>query len=508
MIFGRIVLGWRLRLERQRGIRADAVAFLLGLASALALPPLHGLPVLVLVIPGLLVLLDAAERPSGAARIGWWFGFGHAIAGLYWITEAILFEAERYWWLVPVAVPALAAVMAVFIALPAWIAWHAPSGWRRICALAGAWVLFDIARQFVATGFPWNPLGSVWTMPGWAGDVMIQPAAWVGVHGLTLMTLLLAAAPRRGRMGWVVCLAGVVIWAGLGAVRLHAPTPPDQGVTAIVVQGNIPQGQKWSRERAGAIFHHYLELTAGAVRHLGDQPAVVVWPETASPFPLEIDTAAREAISAAAGDRPVLAGGVRFDRQARPRNSLFGLVAGGVTAAIYDKWHLVPFGEYQPEWIPIGIQLVPGGGFAAGPGARTVVVPGIPPFGALICYETIFPGQVVDAYNRPQWLVNVTNDAWFGNSSGPRQHLSSSRLRSVEEGLPLVRAANTGISVVFDARGHEFGRIGLNRTGTLAVALPAALPTTVFAGMGLWIPVGLSLLALILGMVTRRSRQN
>lgn len=502
-----MIRDWQARLGRLGGMRADGAAFVLGAAGALALPPLHVVPVLLVVVPGLLALIDAADHPTRAGRIGWWFGWGHSIAGLYWITEAILFEADRYWWLVPLAVPALAAVMAVFMAIPAWIARHAAAGWPRILVLAGAWVMLDLARQFVATGFPWNLLGSVWAMPGPVGDVMIQLAAWVGVHGLTLMTLLLAAAPRRGKGGWAVCLAGVVLWAGVGAVRLRDTEPADPGIVAIVVQGNIPQGQKWSRDRASAIFRHYLDLTADAVRRVGDRPAVVIWPETASPFPLEIDTAAREAISGAADGHPVLVGGVRFDQQARPRNSLFGLVAGGVTAAIYDKWHLVPFGEYQPSWLPVGIQLVPGGGFASGPGARTMVVPGVPPFGALICYETIFPGQVVDAHNRPEWLVNVTNDAWFGNSSGPRQHLASSRLRSVEEGLPLVRAANTGISVVFDARGHELGRIGMNTTGTFAVALPAARPATLFARSGLWSPMALSGVTLLLGTMATIRRK-
>ena len=146
----------------------------------------------------------------------------------------------------------------------------------------------------------------------------------------------------------------------------------------------------------------------------------------------------------------------------------------GTIAAIYDKWHLVPFGEYQPDWFPCGIQIVPGGGFARGPGPRTLHVPGLPPVGPLICYEAIFPGQIVDSADRPAWIVNITNDAWFGNSSGPRQHLAAARMRAVEEGLPLLRAANTGITAAFDARGHELARLERATAGALVVPLPAA----------------------------------
>jgi len=182
-----------------RGLRADLTAFALGMLAATALPPMHAVPVLLISVPGLLALLDGARNPAVAARRGWWFGFGHHLLGLYWVTEAILFEAARFWWLVPIAVPALAATLALFIAAATAVARFAAPGWPRAVALAGAWVLADLARQFVLTGFPWNPWGSVWELPGTVGDVLIQPAAWVGVHGLTLATLLLAALPAPMR---------------------------------------------------------------------------------------------------------------------------------------------------------------------------------------------------------------------------------------------------------------------------------------------------------------------
>jgi len=198
---------------------------------------------------------------------------------------------------------------------------------------------------------------------------------------------------------------------------------------------------------------------------------------------------------------------VRFDSDDRPRNSLVAVVGAGEVAAVYDKWHLVPFGEYSPAWVPLAVQLVQGGGFAPGPGPRTLHLPGLPPVGALICYEAIFPGQVVDAADRPDWLVNVTNDAWFGRFAGPLQHLAAVRLRAVEEGLPLMRAANTGISAGFDAYGRELGRLPLDTAGKLVLALPGPLPPTPFARFGLLIPGALGAVLLAFGIVAGRGNR-
>jgi apolipoprotein N-acyltransferase len=487
-----------------RGLRADLAALGLGALSAAALPPIHAIPVLLVAVPGLLALLDGARTPMMAARRGWWFGLGHHVLGLYWVTEAILFEAARFWWLVPLAVPALSGVLAVFIAAACGVARLTRPGWPRVLALGGAWVLSDLARQFVLTGFPWNPWGSVWEIPGPIGDVFIQPAAWVGVHGLTLATLLLAAMPvlgRRGQIGGAVLLAA---WIAGGVIRLRETSPPPTGLNVVLVQGNVAQGQKWDQALAMRIFGSYFTLTEQARKQAGDGPAVVIWPETAFPGLLEIDERARQAIEQATGGVPALVGSVRFDEQQRPRNSLFAVLDGGAIAGIYDKWHLVPFGEYVPDWLPMPIMVVPGGGFASGPGARTLHVPGLPPFGVLICYEAIFPGQIVDRSDRPAWLVNVTNDAWFGNSTGPRQHLAAARMRAVEEGLPLLRAANTGISAAFDAHGRELGRLDMQQTGTLTVALPVPLPETLFARFGLWVSGIAAAVALGVGLLAGR----
>lgn len=477
-------------------------AALLGAASALALPPFFLVPVLVLTVPGLLALLAAAQTWRRALWLGFCFGFAHDIAGFYWITDAILVRAGTFWWLVPFATPGVALLLAPFIAVSVLAAWFAPPGWRRVLVLAGAWTLADLARQFIGTGFPWNPWGSVWAAPTAWGDVMQQPAAWIGTPGLTLLTVLLAGLPALGRRGIAAGVAVLVVWAGLGAWRLHRPPPKAPGITVATVQGDIAEDQKFDAARAAAIFTTYLRLTEEAARQIHGG-GVIIWPETASPYLLGRDANARAAIAAAAGGLPVFAGSISFGPDGRPRNTLYALLGPGPPLARYDKRHLVPFGEYQPSWLPL--QIVPGGGFEPGHRFETWHLPGLPPVGPLICYEAIFPAQVVDEADRPAWLVNVTNDAWFGNSTGPRQHLAAARLRAVEEGLPLVRAANSGISAVFDAFGRQVARLGLNRRGVLLAALPGPLPRTLFAREGLAIPFGLGLLLLVVAIPWRAS---
>lgn len=511
-----IVHGWWAALRSLRGGQAGLAAFVLGGVSALSLPPLYVLPALLVAVPGLLALLDEAPGWRTAAWRGFLFGVGHHVVGLYWITEAILVESARYWWLVPFAVPGLAALMAPFIAIPCIAARWTRPGLRRVLLFAGVWTLSDLLRQYAGTGFPWNPWGSVWAIPGAVGDVMIQPAAWIGTPGLTFLTVLLAALPALGWRGVAGGLVGLIAWAGAGVIRLanHGDVATD--VTVVLVQGNVAQGQKWDRATAVSVFNRHLRLTQDAVAVVPPGGRlVVVWPETASVFFLQTDAAAREAIAEAAGRADaVLVGGITFphgsftgldDPENLPHNSLIALEPGASIAATYDKWHLVPFGEYAPGWVPFAVKIVPGNiGFGRGP--ETIALPNLPPFGAMICYEAIFPGQVVNQADRPAWLVNITNDAWFGNSTGPRQHLAAVRMRAVEEGLPVMRAANTGISAGFDSVGREQGRLGLNISGTLTFKLQTAAAPTAFARWGLVVPGLIALVASCTGLGLNRKR--
>ncbi|HYI82227.1 MAG TPA: apolipoprotein N-acyltransferase [Acetobacteraceae bacterium] len=494
-------------LRRMPPRRALATAFGFGLLSALALPPVHAVPVL-LAFPGLLTLAAAARNAKSAAFLGFVWGWGHHLAGIYWVTHAILTDLETWWWLVPIAAPALAIPLALFVVPPVLAARALPAGWPRVLGFAGVWVFSEMARGVLFTGFPWNLIGSVWAFAA----LPTQGAALVGVHGLSLATVLLACLPLLGRLRPLgIGVLAIAVAGTLGAWRLAEPplAAASPAVRLVLVQGNVAQQVKWREDQRLAIFQRYLDMTAEAVRATApDRPVVVIWPETASPFLLAQDPDAKALVAEALPPGGyLLAGTVRGewgeDRiLRRVFNSLAALDSKGEVAALTDKFHLVPFGEYMPLAGLIPIRMVVGGmDFSAGPGPETLSVPGLPPFGALICYEVIFPGAVTPS-PRPAWLLNITNDAWFGFSSGPWQHLAAARMRAAEEGLPLVRAAQTGISAVFDPYGRQLAAIPLGTAGTLEIALPGALPPTPFSRFGPLIPAtlaGLCLLACLMG---------
>lgn len=499
------------RLDGAGFWRALATAFGLGAFAALALPPVHAVPVLLVALPGLFIMTMEAPSARRAALVAFAWGWGFHVAGLHWLTNAILTEVERYWWLVPLAVPGLAIPLAAFTVIPALMARWAAPGWPRILAFAAAWVAAEMLRGVLFTGFPWNLIGTVWAF----GALPIQSAAWIGVHGLGLVTLLVVLAPMMGGRAAAGGLAVIAAFAAFGMARLLPQEPDPEPVALVLVQGNVAQEAKWREESRIPIFQRYIDLTAAGVqaarRDAPDSRILVIWPETASPYLLANDPgAARLATAPLPPGATLLAGSVRaeFARDGRPTrvwNSLVALDAQGAVLDAYDKAHLVPFGEYTPLRGLLPIRLVLSAlDFSAGPGLRRISLPGLPSFGGLICYEVIFPGAVTPA-ERPAFLVNVTNDAWFGVSAGPYQHLAAARLRAVEEGLPLARAAQTGISAVFDARGREVERMGLAETGVVLAPLPRAGSTTPFASLGLWIPFTfLALVGLASGILSRR----
>ncbi|MCG7361791.1 apolipoprotein N-acyltransferase [Roseomonas sp. ACRSG] len=487
-------------LRRLTGRRALLAAFGLGLLSALALPPLYLVPVLLLAVPGLLALLDGAGSWKRAGVLGFAWGMGHHMAGLYWISHALLTDPWRWGWLVPVAVPGLAVPLALYVALATALAWLAKPGWRRWLALSGAWVLAEMLRGLLFTGFPWNLTGTVWAFDA----LPLQGAALVGVHGLSLATMLLAGLPVLGRRAVAGGAVALLALGGFGAWRLAQPEPAAPGVNLLLVQGNVQQEAKWREDQRWPIFRRYLELTReGAAKAPAGLPLAVVWPETASPFLLPNDPEARRyAAETLPPGGVLLAGSVRAEwgpegRASAVFNSLSAVGQDAALLGVYDKSHLVPFGEYMPLRGLIPIRVVQGGlDFSSGPGPVAMTVPGLPPFSPLICYEVIFPGAVAPS-TRPQWLLNITNDAWFGYSAGPFQHLAAARLRAVEEGLPMVRAAQTGVSVVLDPHGRVEARLGLGQMGSILAPLPGALPPTLYSRFGAWIPGLLALAACV-----------
>ncbi|HEV7264083.1 MAG TPA: apolipoprotein N-acyltransferase [Falsiroseomonas sp.] len=509
---------WRGALTRNlagRGFwRALLNAFALGAVAALALPPVHLVPVLLLALPGLFIMATEAPTARRAAWIGLAWGWGFHIAGLHWLTNAILTEADRFWWLVPIAVPALALPLGAFTVIPVLVARLGAPGWPRWLAFAAAWTAAEMLRGVLFTGFPWNLLGTVWAFSA----LPVQAAAWIGVHGLSLATVLLALAPLAGRRGWLAAGGALALFAGFGLLRLWPAEPEPHPVALVLVQGNVAQETKWREETRWPIFRRYIELSHEGVR-LARQEApasrvLVVWPETASPFLLANDPeAARLATQPLPPDGLLIAGTVRAQfgdggRVERVWNSMVALDAQGVVLDTVDKSHLVPFGEYMPLRGLVPLRFVHSAvDFSAGPGRRAVGLPGLPSFTGLICYEVIFPGAVTPAAERPGFLLNITNDAWFGVSAGPWQHLAAARLRAVEEGLPLVRSAQTGISAVLDARGRWVAGMGLAETGVVLAPLPRAGEATPFARAGLAIPMALlAFICLLAGLGSVRAR--
>jgi apolipoprotein N-acyltransferase len=463
-----------------------------------------------LAFSGLLLLLRRAGSRLGAFAIGWAFGFGWFLAGLYWIGIAFYADAERYGAL---AVPAVLLLTAFLGLLPglaclavAWRPWTSVRA--QALALAPAWILAELARGALGLQFPWNPVAIVWA----GSDAMLQSVAWIGQWGLGLVTVAAAALPAafidgRGGRRWrfpALGAAALVLLYVAGANRLGGErSVADQPIHLRIVQGNIAQHLKWDNAHRADWLRRHLELTARAD---GTQPNVVVWPETAVPYPLERDPVARDALAAVTPSGGyLLAGGNRYDLDSDPptaNNSLFAVDGAAQIVARYDKVDLVPFGEFLPfrsVLSLVGLRKLTEGtlDFVPGPGRRTIALPGLPPFSPLICYEAIFPNDAAPLQPRPTWLLNITNDAWFGRSSGPYQHLAMVRLRAIEEGLPLIRAANTGISAVVDAFGRIRSRLPLGEAGLIDATLPGALiePPPVRRWGG-WITAGLLLLTI------------
>ena len=470
-------------LAARRGWRGWSIAFLCGLLAAAALPPLSVAPAVFVAVTVLVWQIDGTTGWRPALALGWWFGFGHFLAGTYWISNAFLVEADRFWWMIPFAAVGLSAYLALYPAVACAFARLLRPGIPRVAGLALAWTAMELLRGLALTGFPWNPIGSIWA----DYPAMIQSAALFGVFGLSLCTMGLAAAPAllargpRAARAVPVGIAAVLAaaWAG-GAARLAgAVDAAVPGVRLAIVQPNIAQRDKVRAGLRGRNFARHVGMTA---RRVGPGVSHVVWPETAIGLPLDRAPALAGAIAGALPDgRSLIAGAVRAsppgETPVRVWNSLYAFDHRARVAASYDKAHLVPFGEYVPFRSVLGFAGVAAGrmDFSAGPGPRTLDAPGAPPFGALICYEAIFPGAVVGPGRRPAWLVNLTNDGWFGASAGPHQHFASARLRAVEEGIPVVRAANSGISGVIDAHGRTRASLGIGRAGVLEAALPAPL---------------------------------
>lgn len=478
------------------GWRARLAAIGCGIASALSLAPTYLIFLLAIAFPILVWLVDGAQgkRPwLGAALIGWGFGYGYFLVALYWVGIAFTVDAAAHGWLIPFVAILFPGGLALFPALAFGLAkaiWSPGIG--RIFALAAFFAVFEWLRGTILSGFPWALIGYAWAF----SNEMLQPVSLFGIYALSFITVLAASSlavfgdRARGRE-WILPAAMFALLATalvFGIVRLsNAGAEIVDGVRIRIVQPNTAQQDKYKDELLVANWQALLQLTKKPGL---DKITHVVWPEAAPPFVLTREPVALEMIGEVLPDQAVLlTGAVRAQQSDRPRgdwfNSMHVISGKGQILATYDKAHLVPFGEYLPldsllESIGITKIVQVAGRFKAGPGPRTLEVPGAPPVGPLICYEIIFPGEVVDQGNRPQWLVNQTDDSWFGDTSGPRQHLAIARVRAIEEGLPVVRAANTGISTVIDPYGRTGRQLPYGTRDTLDSDLPKALHATLY----------------------------
>ena len=513
-----VILGW--------GWRKRLIALIAGASGALALPPLDLWPLIVVPMTIAVWLIDGAVGTSVWRRfragfaVGWWWGFGFFLAGLWWLGAAFLVEADKFAWAMPLGVVALPAFLAIFPASAFGVArliW--PKGAGRILVLAAMLAISEWLRGHVLTGFPWNVYGMML-----AGEIhLAQAASLTGLYGLTLFAVAIGAAPavlgtaRTPAGHSMPPLLALAMLAGLfafGYGRVPAgPSPVVAGVKLRLMQPNLPQDAKFNGRNGEAILNGYLALSDRATSPTtpGLQGIThLIWPESAFPFLLGRTPGALSRIGAVLPpDVTLITGAARAGEmlpgESRPPiyNAIQVVNDEGVIVASYDKVHLVPFGEYLPPFLDTlirGVGLsqfvsIPGG-FASGNTRTPLAIKGLPTAAPLICYEAVFPGDVAARGPRAGFFLNLTNDGWFGQTSGPYQHFAQARLRSIEEGLPLVRVANTGISAVVDAYGRTVASLPLGVEGVLDSGLPRAGSVTLYARAGDLVFAGLLLLFL------------
>ncbi|WP_066514770.1 apolipoprotein N-acyltransferase [Sphingobium cloacae] len=511
--------------------RPKLAALLAGFLSATGFEPLRLWPVTLACLALLILLIERAPDRKAAFTRGWLFGLGHFTLGLNWIAHAFTYQDAMPHWFGYGAVVLLSLYLAVYPGLATLSAWclgrrFAPGKpLPFLLFLAACWLASEYLRAVAFTGFAWNPLGVIWLPTGVAIASTI-----IGTYGLGALAILAAGAlvlASRRRWQPAAAIAAPLLALAFWGLLSQAPATPTGAPRIRVVQPNIGQDEKYSAELEQAHFRTLAALS-GTPR---PAPRLLFWPEAAIPAYLDMEPAWRDRLAALLGRGDLLLTGankVYYKQVARQahgggysetvlagaNNSVWIVTPDARLPARYDKAHLVPYGEYLPMRSilqPLGLsRLVPGDAdFWPGPGPQSLTLPaatGRPEMkmGVQICYEIIFSGQVIDKANRPAFLFNPSNDAWFG-SWGPVQHLAQARLRAMEEGLPIIRSTPTGISAVIDARGHVLHKLGPHRAGFLDTGLPAALPPTPFARLGNWLPFSFLLILAGLAIATRRS---
>ncbi|MFV0627503.1 MAG: apolipoprotein N-acyltransferase [Alphaproteobacteria bacterium] len=464
-------------------------SLILGTIAVGGLPPYYHFYLLFFSFTGLLLLINNAEKPKQAFACGYWFGFGFFSIGFSWIGNALLIDAATTGWLYPITLLSSGLFFGLFTALPAYLSFKYFKGiYQRYIAFGCLWTLFEWLRSFILTGFPWNLLGSVL-----AFDIKyVQLADIFGTYGLSLLVLLMCGAPallisQRNFKSAITCFiflftTPIVIFY-YGTIKLNNNNTLEKSEIKIrIVQPSIPQKMKWDEKSLKNNFDEYIRISKS--ENLEDID-FTIWGETASPFPLDMEPLYLQKSTEAISKKGYLVtGSIKYEYNFsegmyQPANALMVINNEGKILDSYDKSHLVPFGEYIPlkKFLPSWIKPVTNvvANFKQGNGNKSIKIGEHPSFGGLICYEIIFPSQIVDKSNRPRWLINITNDGWYGVSSGPYQHLVTTQLRAVEEGLTIVRVANSGISALISSNGEVLEQILLNKKEFLDTFLPRNL---------------------------------
>jgi apolipoprotein N-acyltransferase len=497
-----------------------------GAFGALALAPIGFFPAFLVPMVLAVWLIDGSGAESVFASLrraggaGWWMGFGYFVAGLWWLGAAFLAEADRFAWALPLGVVGLPAGLALFTAFGfafARLMWS--SGPARIFALAAALALAEWLRGHVLTGFPWNDFGMVL-----GGNlVLAQAASLVGLYGLTLASVIIFASPALladVKPNWTIPSAAAILLLGLtffGLGRLQTVPASVEGVRLRVVQPNVPL-EDFRADRKSQLLDRYLDLSDRPTSpgSKGADVTHLFWPESAFPFIVARDGAALDLIRSRLSGTILFTGAARVEIEGNEPTyfNAIDIIAGGEIKQSYDKIHLAPFGEYMPFarlLAKAGITQfvsIPGG-FEPGTASRLLDAPGLPAVFPMVCYESIFPDEIADRLNdattRPGLLLNVTNDGWFGHTPGPYQHFAQARLRAIEQGLPLIRSANTGISAIVDPFGRTIVSARLGIQAALDGPLPRALPATFFSRYPHWVAIVLWIFVLGGGYIPPRA---
>ena len=499
----------------QTGRRQNGLAVFAGSLSVLSLAPFFLWPILFITLPVFVWLIDSALTPKAAAIEGWLFGFGFFFFGLFWIGEAFLVEAGKFAWLLPFAVTLLPAGLALFWAAAAWAArliW--PTGFARVLVFAITFCIAEYLRGHILTGLPWNILGYALTYP----LTLMQSAGIFGIYGLTLIAAVIFAGPlviladreagafRRATFNALALAVFplLAMWA-YGAWRLSEPQAFVDGVKVRIVQPSVLQTEKWQPELQKRIFDDHLALSKTNPNGAQDNLAGithVIWPEAAMPFlPLETPQALVAIGDILPPGTTLISGALRRAAPSLDTTGPAALTAAAYNsilvfddqaqlAAVYDKIHLVPFGEFIPFESLLraaGLDALTFGRSPFTPGTephKLMQIAGLPPVLGIVCYEALFPDELGQSPTRAGLIINVTNDGWFGNTTGPRQHFHQTRVRAVEQGLPILRAANNGISGVIDGHGRVLAAIGMNERGTIDTQIPVKVVLPPFAQFG------------------------